>query len=145
MLATECLTRHQPVLEDSLAATEALLRDARAEGLTPGMLTPAELRLLQDLPSPLTYARIGQHLFISQNTVKTRALYVWGAAERTRTALANEATSVSVLAAHGLREYQPAARVAPLSTPTPGRATPDALRQVASALDDSRGPTRSNE
>ncbi|WP_141842272.1 LuxR family transcriptional regulator [Humibacillus xanthopallidus] len=62
------------LLEDFLVRTETLLRNVRAEGISPGTLTPAELRVLQYLPSRLTLPQIGEHLFVSKNTVKTHAL-----------------------------------------------------------------------
>jgi LuxR family maltose regulon positive regulatory protein len=61
------------LLEDFLSRTEALLHDVRAEGIAPDTLTPAELRVLQYLPSRMTFPEIGAHLFVSQNTVKTHA------------------------------------------------------------------------
>ena len=43
--------------------------------LTPGTtLTRAELRVLQLLPTHLSFAQIGQQLFVSRNTVKTQAV-----------------------------------------------------------------------
>jgi LuxR family maltose regulon positive regulatory protein len=65
------------VLEDFLTSTETLLHDVRAEGIAPDTLTPAELRVLQYLPSRLTFPEIGAHLFVSQNTVKTHALAIY--------------------------------------------------------------------
>jgi LuxR family transcriptional regulator, maltose regulon positive regulatory protein len=42
---------------------------------TPGStLTRAELRVLQLLPTHLSFAQIGQQLFVSRNTVKTQAV-----------------------------------------------------------------------
>ena len=67
----------ESLLEEFLAATEALLRHVRADGIAPGTLTPAELRILQYLPSRLTFPQIGEHLFVSQNTVKTHALAIY--------------------------------------------------------------------
>jgi LuxR family transcriptional regulator, maltose regulon positive regulatory protein len=65
------------VLEDFLSGTQALLHEARTDGIAPDTLTPAELRLLQYLPSRLTFPEIGAHLFVSQNTVKTHALSIY--------------------------------------------------------------------
>jgi LuxR family transcriptional regulator, maltose regulon positive regulatory protein len=65
------------VLEDFLTSTETLLHDVRVEGIAPDTLTPAELRVLQYLPSRLTFPQIGAHLFVSQNTVKTHALAIY--------------------------------------------------------------------
>ena len=65
------------LVEDFIAGTEVLLRNVRTDGITPGTLTPAELRILQFLPSRLTFPQIGEHLFVSQNTVKTHALSIY--------------------------------------------------------------------
>jgi LuxR family maltose regulon positive regulatory protein len=65
------------VLGDFIAETEALLREVRVDGLVPGTLTKSELRILQFLPSRLTFPEIGEHLFVSQNTVKTHALSIY--------------------------------------------------------------------
>ena len=65
------------VLEDFLTATQTLLHDARVEGIVPDTLTPAELRVLQYLPSRLTFPEIAAHLFVSQNTIKTHALAIY--------------------------------------------------------------------
>ena len=65
------------VLEDYLTSTQTLLHDVRVEGIAPDTLTPAELRVLQYLPSRLTFPEIGAHLFVSQNTVKTHALAIY--------------------------------------------------------------------
>ena len=76
------------LLEDFLTGSEALLRGVRAEGISPGTLTPAELRVLQYLPSRLTLPQIGQYLFVSQNTVKTHTLAIYrklGTASRDET------------------------------------------------------------
>ena len=40
-------------------------------------LTPAELRLLPLLATYLSFREIGEHLFISRNTVKTQAISVY--------------------------------------------------------------------
>jgi LuxR family maltose regulon positive regulatory protein len=40
-------------------------------------LTAAEMRVLQFLPSHLTFPQIGEHLFLSANTVKTHALSIY--------------------------------------------------------------------
>jgi LuxR family maltose regulon positive regulatory protein len=40
-------------------------------------LTPAELRLLPLLPTHLSFAEIGERLFVSQHTVKTQAMSVY--------------------------------------------------------------------
>ena len=60
------------MLTGLLADTEALLRALQRENVT-----AAELRVLQFLPSRLTFQQIGEHLFLSQTTVKTHALSVY--------------------------------------------------------------------
>jgi LuxR family transcriptional regulator, maltose regulon positive regulatory protein len=40
-------------------------------------LTTAELRLLPLLPTHLTFAEIGQQLYVSRHTVKTQAISVY--------------------------------------------------------------------
>ncbi|MEI2784445.1 MAG: LuxR C-terminal-related transcriptional regulator [Candidatus Nanopelagicales bacterium] len=42
-----------------------------------GALTTTELRILQFLPSYLTLQQIGEHLFVSQSTVKTHVLSIY--------------------------------------------------------------------
>ena len=65
------------ILEDFLADTEQLLRDLRSTSISASALTPAELRILQFLPSRLTFDQIGAHMFLSKNTVKTHALAIY--------------------------------------------------------------------
>jgi len=65
------------LLSDVLADTEALLRALQHEHVTAAAVTAAELRVLQFLPSRLTFQQIGEHLFLSQTTVKTHALSVY--------------------------------------------------------------------
>jgi len=65
------------MLTGLLADTEALLRALQRENVTAAAVTAAELRVLQFLPSRLTFQQIGEHLFLSQTTVKTHALSVY--------------------------------------------------------------------
>jgi LuxR family transcriptional regulator, maltose regulon positive regulatory protein len=65
------------VLADFLVDTEHLLRRLRSTGFSESALTPAELRILQFLPSRLTLVQIGEHVFLSKNTVKTHALAIY--------------------------------------------------------------------
>lgn len=81
-LINEARARLTPDLEDTLAATmlaegEAALSRVTVEGISAGSLTTAELRVLQFLPSHLTFPKIGEHLFLSTNTVKTHALSIY--------------------------------------------------------------------
>ena len=40
-------------------------------------LTPAEQRVLEQLPTHRTLAEIGEHLYVSRNTVKTHAVSIY--------------------------------------------------------------------
>jgi LuxR family maltose regulon positive regulatory protein len=63
--------------QDMLEETEATLRSLAVDGVSAEALTTAELRVLQFLPSHLTFRQIGEQLFLSQNTVKTHALSIY--------------------------------------------------------------------
>jgi LuxR family transcriptional regulator, maltose regulon positive regulatory protein len=65
------------LLSDFLADTETMLRTLQAEGVSAAALTAAELRVLQFLPSRLTFQQIGEHLFLSQTTIKTHAQAIY--------------------------------------------------------------------
>jgi LuxR family maltose regulon positive regulatory protein len=65
------------LLSDFLADTEAMLRTLQAEGVSAAALTAAELRVLQFLPSRLTFQQIGEHLLLSQTTIKTHAQAIY--------------------------------------------------------------------
>lgn len=70
---------------DLLAQAEIALRNANGAGTSAPALTAAEIRVLQYLPSHLTFRQIGEHLFVSESTVKTHALAIYrklGAASR---------------------------------------------------------------
>ena len=62
---------------DLLAQAEATLQTAALDGGPAAALTAAEVRVLQFLPSHLTFREIGEHLFVSGNTVKTHALAIY--------------------------------------------------------------------
>ena len=62
---------------DLLAEAETALRAATGDGVSANVLTAAEIRVLQFLPSHLTFGQIGEHLFLSGNTVKTHALAIY--------------------------------------------------------------------
>jgi LuxR family maltose regulon positive regulatory protein len=62
---------------DSLAEAEAALAQLANRGGPETALTTAELRILQFLPSHLTLQQIGEHLFVSQSTVKTHVLSIY--------------------------------------------------------------------
>jgi LuxR family maltose regulon positive regulatory protein len=63
------------VLEAWIAATAASIEAASASAI--GDLTPAELRLLQYLPTHLSFPQIAGQVFVSPNTVKTQAQGVY--------------------------------------------------------------------
>jgi LuxR family maltose regulon positive regulatory protein len=44
-------------------------------------LTPAELRLLPVLSTPLTFREIGERLYLSPHTIKTQAISIYGKLE----------------------------------------------------------------
>lgn len=79
-IAEALLQREQAQVDHPLLASVRAQQTAlRTRGARPlhDCLTPRELRLLHFLPSHLSYAEIGERLFISVNTVKTnlKALY----------------------------------------------------------------------
>jgi LuxR family maltose regulon positive regulatory protein len=65
------------LLSDFLADTEGMLRTLQADGVSAAALTAAELRVVQFLPSRLTFQQIGEHLFLSQTTIKTHAQAIY--------------------------------------------------------------------
>ena len=67
----------QSAAQDMLDATEAVLASSTSQSSSVAPLTAAEMRVLQFLPSHLTFPQIGEHLFLSANTVKTHALSIY--------------------------------------------------------------------
>jgi LuxR family maltose regulon positive regulatory protein len=67
----------ETLLRDLLADTEQRLRTLRIDGVSAGSLTAGELRVLQFLPSRLTFRQIGEHLYISGHTVKSHAMAIY--------------------------------------------------------------------
>lgn len=63
----------QDLLDGTTQSLESLSRD----GVSAAALTAAEMRVLQFLPSHLTLPMIGEHLFLSPNTVKSHALAIY--------------------------------------------------------------------
>ena len=57
--------------------TEALMRSVPRQVGRATALTAAEMRVLQFMPTHLTYPQVGEHLFLSANTVKTHALSIY--------------------------------------------------------------------
>ena len=60
-----------------LEETSGLVAMSRRTSSAPALLTAAEMRVLHYMPSHLTYPQIGEHLFLSANTVKTHALSIY--------------------------------------------------------------------
>jgi LuxR family maltose regulon positive regulatory protein len=67
----------ETLLSDLLTDTDQRRRTLRIDGVSAGALTAAELRVLQFLPSRLTFRQIGEHLFVSEHTVKSHAMAIY--------------------------------------------------------------------
>ena len=65
------------LVESMLTEAKESLRSMAVESGSAVPLTTAEIRVLQFLPSHLSFPQIGQRLFLSQNTVKTHALSIY--------------------------------------------------------------------
>ncbi len=65
------------LVESMLVEAMESLRSMAIESGSAVPLTTAEIRVLQFLPSHLSFPQIGQRLFLSQNTVKTHALSIY--------------------------------------------------------------------
>jgi LuxR family maltose regulon positive regulatory protein len=57
--------------QDLLDDAEQSLARVRSDGVHTPALTAMEMRVLQFLPSHLQLPQIGEHLFVTQNTIKT--------------------------------------------------------------------------
>ena len=82
LLIVEARAAMTPELADSLAGdllddTETLFRSVSLTGISGAALTAAEMRVLQFMPSHLSFPLIGEHLHLSLNTVKTHALAIY--------------------------------------------------------------------
>ncbi|MFN8168045.1 MAG: LuxR C-terminal-related transcriptional regulator [Candidatus Nanopelagicales bacterium] len=82
LLMIEARAAMTPELADSLAGdllddTETLFRSVSLAGTSGAALTAAEMRVLQFLPSHLSFPLIGEHLHLSLNTVKTHAVSIY--------------------------------------------------------------------
>jgi LuxR family maltose regulon positive regulatory protein len=88
----------QDLLQDAEATLHSLTRD----GVSAAALTTAEMRVLQFLPSHLTFPMIGEHLFLSQNTVKTHALSLYR-----KFGVASRSEAVAVAQSLGLVDAPP--------------------------------------
>ena len=74
------IRQHRPdlgTLQGQVDKLRAALKVIKGEMLGLSSLTTAELRLLPLLPSHLSFAEIGERLFVSRNTVKTHAISLY--------------------------------------------------------------------
>ena len=109
ILANEASRKMTPDLEGTLV--ESMLMDTRAalksmaiDSGSGAALTSAELRVLQFLPSHLSFPQIGERLFLSQTTVKTHALSIYrkfGVSSRTDAVLKAQSLGLVEPPAHG--------------------------------------------
>jgi LuxR family transcriptional regulator, maltose regulon positive regulatory protein len=67
-------TTRSPMGDRLLAGTQHLLREARTSPGGAHSLTTAEIRVLQYLPTHLSFPEIAAELFVSRHTVKTQVL-----------------------------------------------------------------------
>jgi LuxR family maltose regulon positive regulatory protein len=77
----EQIIRHRPALgtlTDEVVALRRVLEGAAITLAGSSSLTPAELRILQLLPTYLSFEEIGDWLSVSRNTVKTHAMAIYG-------------------------------------------------------------------
>lgn len=77
----EAIARRRPalgVLIERLAEMRQTLGDASTTLAGSSALSPAELRLLPILSTPLTFKEIGDRMFLSRHTVKTQAISIYG-------------------------------------------------------------------
>ena len=85
-LAPKC--HDASALHEELSATAQMIEALPiTNGFGAVTLTPAELRVLQHLPTQLTFGELGERLFVSRNTVKTQVHSVYrklGVSSRTR-------------------------------------------------------------
>lgn len=77
----EAIVRRRPalgVLTASLEEMRGRLTDASTTLAGSSALSPAELRLLPLLSTPLTFKEVGERMFLSRHTVKTQAISIYG-------------------------------------------------------------------
>jgi LuxR family maltose regulon positive regulatory protein len=109
ILTSEAARKMTPDLEGTLVEsmlvdTRASLRSMAVESGSAVALTSAELRVLQFLPSHLSFPQIGERLFLSQNTVKTHALSIYrkfGVSSRSEAVLKAQSLGLVEPPAHG--------------------------------------------
>lgn len=109
ILANEASRKMTPDLEGTLVEsmlvdTRAALKSMTIDSGSGAALTSAELRVMQFLPSHLSFPQIGERLFLSQNTVKTHALSIYrkfGVSSRTDAVLKAQSLGLVEPPAHG--------------------------------------------
>ena len=69
---------HLGSLATKLTGVRCQVEDATSSLVGSSMFTPAELRVLQFLPTHLSFQDIGDRLSVSRNTVKTHAMSIYG-------------------------------------------------------------------
>jgi LuxR family transcriptional regulator, maltose regulon positive regulatory protein len=67
----------ETLLDELVADTEVRLRALQDDQMFAQTLTTAQMRVLQFLPSRLTFDQIGEHLFLSRATIKSHATAVY--------------------------------------------------------------------
>lgn len=65
------------LVSDFLAEAQSALAMLSVDGVSAATLSPAEIRVLQFLPSHLTIPQIGEHLCLSPHTVKSHTLAIY--------------------------------------------------------------------
>ena len=85
--------------QDLLDDTQQALRRLDADSVPGAALTTAELRVLQFMPTHLSFPEIGEHLFLSRNTVKTHALSIYR-----KLGVTSRSDAVAAAQRHGLLE-----------------------------------------
>jgi LuxR family transcriptional regulator, maltose regulon positive regulatory protein len=76
----EAIVRLRPemgVLVEAVQELRARLDAAERAAAGPSTITPAELRILPFLSTHLTFAEIGDRLFVSRHTVKSHAVSIY--------------------------------------------------------------------
>ena len=101
------LLRERPQVGVLADETEALAREVEAIPEFGGAagLTPAELRLLPFLTTHLSFREIGEHLYVSRNTIKTQAISVYR-----KLGVTSRSDAIECATRLGLVETQPPAQ-----------------------------------
>ncbi len=96
--------RDAPLLKERFDETLRAITAQRERGNGAPPLTPAEIRILQFLPTHLSFREIAQRLHVSRNTVKTQVIAVYR-----KLGVENRAAAVESAEAMGIIEVAPAA------------------------------------